>query len=400
MPETPAARVLVFGLAILLAASARAGSVAAVSDAPVSAIPVSDAPVSVTPLSVTSPPVADAAPVLAYAPDFLPRDWPWIDTSVELEDLPEEEEQLPEQQPEGYMDRSVNYLLHQRKSISTRVNVMARAIDRYLAGDRAMAEDNESFMKLQLAERWIEGGKWDPDNDLKFRLDLPATKRRYRLVLTYRPDFDSKSLAEQTLPTSQVQSVDEEKSLFAGAVRTMKNEADNWEGRLQGGVKVRWPLDPFVRFNTRREVPLGANWNMIMRNGAAWFAEDGFSAKNSLAFDHVLGPQLLFRATSSLQWREEEDTLEMAQVFDLYHTLDQRRLLDYQVGVLGTSWSNPQVNVYYVSLIYRQELYRDWLYLNVVPQIAYPREDEFGGNDDFDDVLSLLVGIELFFNQF
>lgn len=386
MPEATTARALVFGLALLLAASAQAAT-------------YSDPPRSESPSAVIPQPGTDDAPLVAYAPDFLPQEWPWIDTSVELEDLPEDGE-LPEQEPEGYMDRSVNYLLGQRRTISTQVNVMARAIDRYLAGDRAMAEENETFMKLQLAERWIEGGKWDPDNDLKFRLDLPATKRRYRLVLTYRPDFDSESLAEQTLPTSQVQSADEEKSLFAGAVRTMKNEADNWEGRLQGGVKVRWPLDPFVRFNTRREVPLGANWNMIVRNGAAWFAEDGFSAKNALAFDHVLGPQLLFRSTSSLQWREEEDTLEMAQVFDLYHTLDQRRLLDYQIGVLGTSWSNPQVNVYYVSLIYRQELYRDWLYLNVVPQIAYPREDEFGHNDDFDDVLSLLVGIELFFNQF
>ncbi|MFZ5602654.1 MAG: hypothetical protein ACOY7J_09390 [Pseudomonadota bacterium] len=386
MPETTTARTLVFALASLLAVSAQADT-------------YSSPPHSGSSLAVAPQAVSDAAPLVAYAPDFLPQEWPWIDTSVELEDLPEEEE-LPEEEPEGYMDRSVDYLLEQRKSISTRVNVMARAIDRYLAGDRAMAEENETFMKLQLAERWIEGGKWDPDNDLKFRLDLPATKRRYRLVLTYRPDFDTESLADRTLPTSQVQPVEEEKSLFAGAVRTMKDEANNWEGRVQGGIKVRWPLDPFVRFNTRRGVPLGDNWSMTVRNGAAWFNEDGFSATNSLAFDHVLGPQLLFRSTTSLQWREEEDTLEMGQVLDLFHTLDQRRLLDYQVGVLGNSWSNAQVNVYYVSLIYRQELYRNWLYLNVVPQIAYPREDEVGQSDDFDDVLSLLVGIELFFNEF
>lgn len=339
-------------------------------------------------------------PFLSYAPDFPPQEWPGIDTRVDPEHLPEEDLLAPEP-PDGFMDRGFDYLVKQHKSISTRVDVMGRAIDRYLAGDRAMAEDNETYMKVQLSQRWIEQGEWESDNDLKFRLDLPATKRRYRVVLNYRPDFEGESLEQRTLPSSQVQSTSEDKSLFAGAVRTMKDEAERWEGRMQAGIKVRWPLDPFVRLNSRREFALGSEWSLTSRNEASWFAEDGFSANQSLAFDRALSTNLLFRSTSSVQWREEEDTLEMGQVLDLFHQLDDRRLLDYQVGVLGNSYSNPQVNIYYISLIYRQDLYRRWLYLNVVPQLAYLREDEpWNQSNDYDDELSLLVGIEVFFNQF
>ncbi|HVK99833.1 MAG TPA: hypothetical protein VM553_08475 [Dongiaceae bacterium] len=378
----PEGRWWLFGLALWLALPAWADSAISTSSSNV----LTDA--------------GGALPALSYAPEFQSPEWPEVETSVDPEDLPEDDP-LESLEP-GYMDRSFDYLLKQHKSISTRVEVMARSIDRYLGGDMAMAEENETFMKLQLAERWIEGGKWEPDNDLKFRLDLPATKRRYRLVLTYRPDFDNESLEERTLPSNRVQAVEEDKSLFAGIASTMKNEAENWEGRVQGGIKVHWPLDPFVRFNTKREIELGERWNLNIRSGAAWFAEDGFNANNSFTFDHSLGSNLLFRSTSSVQWREEEDTLEMGQVLDLFHTLDERRLLDYQVGVLGTSFSNPHVNIYYMSLIYRQDLYRHWLYLNVVPQYAFLREEDLGtrNDDNFDEELSLLVGIEVFFNQF
>ncbi len=332
-------------------------------------------------------------PPLAFAPDFLPQPWPGPETSVAPEDLPEQDE-LEEQEAEGYVDRGVNYLLQQHLNISSRVDVMGRAIDQYLAGDRALAEDNETYMRVRLAETWIEGGKWAPDNDLKFRLDLPATKRRYRFVVSYRPDDEDETLEERILPGTVAQPDRGNESFFAGAVRTMKDEALHWEGKAQIGVKARMPLDPFARFNSRREWSLNDNWAMTVRNAGAWFNSSGYRTEHALAFDRILTPVSLFRTTTNLQWREEEDTLEFAQVLDVFHTLDTRRLLDYQFGVIGNSWSSSRVNNYYVSVIYRQDLYRQWLYLNLVPQLAYPREE------DFDDVMSFTVGIEVFFNQF
>lgn len=340
-----------------------------------------------------SRPLDLSIPVLAYAPEFLPQPWPGPETSVAPEDLPEQD-LLEEEEAEGYIDRGMDYLLIQHRSISTQVEVMARAIDRYFAGEGALAEDNETYMRVRLAETWIEGGRWEEDNDLKFRLDLPATKDRYRFVVAYRPDDEEETLADRTLPSSTARPTDGEQSFFAGAVRTVKDEARHWEGRAQLGIKARWPLDPFVRLNSRREVRISDHWALNVRNGGAWYTSSGFRTEHSLAFDRILTPAALFRTTTSAQWREEDDTLEFAQVFDLFHSIDQRRLLDYQIGVLGNSWSHSHVNIYYASVIYRQDLYRQWLYLNLVPQIAFPREE------NFNDIVSFTAGIEIFFNQF
>lgn len=329
------------------------------------------------------------------APDFLPPAWPQVETSVEPEDLPPHDAlPEPEPQPGDYRRRGFGYLLKQHRRISSRVDALARNVDRYLAGDAALAEDNETYLRMRLAETWIEGGQWDPENDLKFRLDLPATKDRYRFVVAYRPDDETDSLAQRTLPGIVVRPDSGDESFFAGAVSTVKNEALNWEGRAQIGIKARWPPDPFVRLNGRRRVELNPWWAMSVRNGASWFNSSGFRTEHALAFDRILNPVLLFRSTSSAQWREEEDTLEFGQVLDLFYTLDQQRLLDFQFGVLGHSASNPGVDVYYLSTLYRRDLYRGWLYLNLVPQVAYPRDE------DFRAITSFTAGIEVLFDQF
>ena len=293
----------------------------------------------------------------------------------------------------GYISRSVNYLLTQHRNISSEVSLMARQIDAYLAGDQALAEDNESYIRVRVAEQSIEGGKWNPENDFKFRLDLPATKRRYRLLLAYRPD-ENKSLADRTQPSVAAQPDRGDKSLIAGAVHSVKNEAKHWEARALAGIKVRWPLDPFVRVDGKREIQLDADWQLRIRAGAGWFLSSGYGADNSWDFDRILAPKLLFRAGTAFQWLQTNDTLEFAEVWDVFHTLDDRHLLDYQIGALGTSGYHPHMDKYYASIIYRQDLYRKFLFLNVIPEVAYPREKDFAAT------VSFTVGIEIFFNQF
>lgn len=347
-----------------------------------------------------------AMPVLAINDDasleFLSPPAPWgaLDaTSVESPETDPFSYPVPESEPEpapdepGYFDRSLNYLEEQHLNWSSRVDFLARKIDGYFAGDQALWEQNESYVRVKVQEQWIEGGQWEPDNDLKFRLDLPATKDRYRLVIDYRND-ETESLEDQTLPSAAAQNNGEDKSFFAGIAGTARDESKRWETKSAAGVKLHIPPDPFVRFDSRRRFALADTWDATFRVGAGWLHSKGFSAHNSYTLDHDLSSNRLFRSTSKLQWLEEEDTLEFAQVLDVFRFLDDRRLLDYQLGALGTSGSNPQINKYYFSTIYRQDLYRQSLYLNLIPEVAYPRER------GFEAVVSLTLGFELFFNKF
>lgn len=288
-----------------------------------------------------------------------------------------------------YLEQSVDYLLSSHGQVSDAVRLFGEKMDRYFAGEDYDGEDNESYFKVGVANRWIEGGDYEPELDYKFRVDLPATKRRYRLVLSYRDD-DDKSLEERSRPSSEVLPPDEQ-SFFAGLVKQMKSESGRWEGKITGGIKVKVPPDPFIRASTKRYFDTGEVWSTQVRSGVQWFNSDGFRWEADLIFERLVAFDLLFRPRTSLDWREENDTLEFGQTFTLYQELSQTQAIEYQLGAFGSSMSRARMNTYYISASYRHNLYKELLYMQVIPELAFEREN------NFTDTASITLAFQLFF---
>ncbi|RLU02437.1 MAG: hypothetical protein D9N11_09250, partial [Ketobacter sp.] len=164
---------------------------------------------------------------------------------------------VPRVQP-SYMDQGVDYLLDSRRRISSAVSIMGERMDAYFAGEQYWEEDNDTYLRLRVSQKWIEGGKFEPELDYKFRLDLPGTKKRYRLVLTYQED--NEQTLEQRELSSERAGPPAEQSLFAGLLRTLSDESGNWESKLSAGIKVKLPPDPFVRASGKRFISLGEHW--------------------------------------------------------------------------------------------------------------------------------------------
>lgn len=289
----------------------------------------------------------------------------------------------------SYLDRSVEYFLDSQKQVSSAVRQMGIGMDQYFAGDSYRAIENESYLRLRVANRWGEGGEFEPEFDYKFRLDLPATKQRYRLVLSYRDDTD-RSLEDRTRP-SEVAEPQGEQSFFAGLVKTLASESGRWEGKVSGGVKVRLPPDPYIRVSGKRFIDVGSEWNAYVGSGVDWFHSKGYHWDGDLVFERVVFHDLLFRSLSVLDWRQSEDTLEFGQTLSLYQVLSDRDALEYQLGVFGTSLSHSRTNIYYLSANYRRDLYKSWLYMEVIPELAFPREFDFTGR------ASVTISFEVFF---
>jgi len=295
---------------------------------------------------------------------------------------------VPYEEP-GYVDRSVRYLLDSRRSISSAVAIMGERMDAYFAGENYIIEDNNTYLRLRLSQKWIEGGKLEPELDYKFRLDLPGTKERYRLVLAYQED-NEQTLEERSRP-SETARPPEQQSLFAGLLRTLSDEGGEWETKLSAGIKVKLPPDPFVRASGKRFVALGETWEFELRSGVEWFNSSGVHAETDFIFERLLADDLLFRVATLLDWRDEDDTLEYGEKLSLFQDLGPRNAIAYHFGVFGNSYSHSKINTYYLSADYRQDIYKDWLYMNVVPELAFPRDEGFSG------VASITISFEIFF---
>ena len=289
-----------------------------------------------------------------------------------------------------YWKKSAYWLERSRDTWSERVDWMARGIDQFFAGEDSLASGNKSFVRFRAGGAWVEGEGYVDNTDIKFRLHLPATKRRFHIIIENTLD-DKESLEEKSRPSlSESNGIDD--SSVTAAIEFARSEAKHWKTKALLGVKARLPGDMFVKFSAKRRWELNDLWTMPYRFKAAEYLNDDWEIEQSLAFERPLENELFFSATSSIEWKEDEATVG-AQIFSLRKRLSDRKGVDYRLGVIGSDVANPRVSSYFIGVHYRELLYKDWLYWNVIPEVNYPRDQ------GFESVFSFTVRFEVFFQK-
>lgn len=274
-----------------------------------------------------------------------------------------------------------------RDQWSDQVDLFARNMDTFFAGPDNLAHFNESYVKLTLGGQWGERGTYVDETDIKFRLDLPATEKKYKLVIENSPE-ERESLADKNRP-SLIGNQPDVDSFSAFLQRNKQRE--NWD--TSGRIGIKGVFDPFVRFDLERHWTLDDSWHLPYRFRVAYFHSDGYRAINSLAFQRSLSNSLLFEGRTDVSWLQERNTLDAAQAISLIQQLSPQQGMTYTMGIFEESFSNTVISDYFISAHYRQLVYKDWLYVNIIPEVNYPREF------DYDARLSVTLKLEVFFQQ-
>jgi hypothetical protein len=313
-----------------------------------------------------------------------------VDPAAPVAEVPEPEAPEPGESGDlSFWQRSADWLVDYRNDISTGIENMAVGIDRFFSGEDALDDDNKSYARIRAGFRLEEGDGIYQVSDFKFRLSLPATQKKLRLVIENDSD-DDESLEDKNRPSSVDEGSDDEERLSA-ALQFINQEADRWDSKAELGVRARAPIDIFVRHTARRRWDLDGPWSMRFRQRWAYFKESGYRANEELSFERRIDDNWFYRMKTEVEWREEIDSMRAAQIFTFYHRIDDRRGVEYQAGTLARSLHHTVIDNSYLAIVYRQLLYDDWLYVDLIPEVVFPRED------DYDPTSSFTVRFEILF---
>ena len=274
------------------------------------------------------------------------------------------------------------------KYVSENVEKFVTSFDRFFANDALYRYTTGSYVQVTGDTLFEENGEVGYAANFRARVDLPGTKKRFKLIFNTDPT-EKQDPVERSVDESPAAAV-QESDLFGSIQR--ERELRGWKFRPSLGVKISSPLEPFAKLRFTKTYPL-QRWALRADQNFYWFDDSGFGSDSAMEFDRPVGKENLLRASSFARWTEETEYFQLSQIFTFYQTLSPSRKISYQVGAYGQTQPTWFMTDYLVVVRYRQNLHKEWLFFEIRPQVQYSKVN------DWDDEVSLLLRLDLLFGR-
>ena len=273
---------------------------------------------------------------------------------------------------------------------SQNVETLSHSIDSFFGTRRAYEESSGTYVQLRgsLIHSRLEGSRFD--GKLRARLDLPNLKHRFNLLFESVSDEDQE---ENPLITGVPYPQGVADKRLAASLQYVMASRERLDVRLQPGIKVKWPPDPFLRLRVRWLKPLSRIWLSRTTVIPAWYSSRGLEGRARLDLERSPGDGDLFRASTEGIWQmHDRRNLFLTQSFFFAHPLSPQAQVAYEAGVSGEIDPDLRDTGYYANFRYRRNIHQGWLFLEVKPQLAFERGRGFRPDPSLTLTMDMLFG--------
>jgi len=262
-----------------------------------------------------------------------------------------------------------------RDYLSGKLVRFVSSVDQFFGDERHYQEANDSVFQLDINRVMGYGGEHRFVISGRANVHLPMAEQKLHLLLETNPDKNTLVDPKQTQPLPANEPATPQS--FSAALRFIKEEAEHWHFSADGGLKFQGlNTTPFVRSRVSLATPV-EEWRVKLAETAFWFNTIGAGETTQMDVERTISEPLLFRATSLATWLNDTQNFDLRQDFTVFHKLDERAVVQYQMGAIGVSNPVTHVTDYFALIAYRYRLHQDWMYYDVSPQIHFPRERSF-----------------------
>jgi hypothetical protein len=278
------------------------------------------------------------------------------------------------------------------EKVSTKVVSTAARLDSFFDDDRVVDEENKSTLRLISTVSKEKDDSIQYDTTFRIKLILPRTRERIKLVISGNGDDE---LDPDNTPQDDIRQDFENRgeqnislSLWYSFLSTPKRNLN-----LHVGLRLR-SGSPVVYAGPRyRQLFKYKLWDIRFIETIRWYTDEGWESKTSLDFERTVFEKCLFRNNFQGSWFEGENGYFYNINFFVYHPLSFRRALVYE-------WTNSfqtrpahQLTEIALRVRYRQKIWRDWLFVEIAPQVSFSKEK------DFDTIPGIFVRLEAIFGK-
>jgi hypothetical protein len=249
---------------------------------------------------------------------------------------------------------------------------------------------------------WDEYNGFSPKFRFRVKIPFPHLDERYNaFVGTFSRDefVTEREQASGAIPRQRSGGeIDRDQTLVGVQFRGRRDDGRREGGRFEAdaGIRIRSPIDPFVKGGYRLDHGFGDNMFMTWRETAFWQNSEGFGVTSRIDFDRTFARDSLLRWTASATISQESEGVRGYSALTMYRGVGQNQAVAAQLFTNGEFDADVPLGEYGVRLAYRRRILHDWLVLELRPSLTWPKEEP---EETRSASWGFGIGLEMFFGE-
>lgn len=251
--------------------------------------------------------------------------------------------------------------------MATKSDNLAVWLDDFFGVPKSDLEAASTSLRLQFRNRWEEGDGNDFKVSLRGNVQLPQVSQRLSLIFTdeIEEGTDERSSAREIIDNPKDNT----------DVALQYNVLEHIRSRLDLRLGLSSSLDPKVSGRYRYRIPFMEYYLAEITEKIYFQGDDGFGSITRLSIDRALAENRLLRWNNRFQYAEESQGVEWSTNVSLNQRLSGKRAIAYVVGTSGETRPDYLTTNYGMSVIFRQSVFRPWLFVELEPAYYWKRPD-------------------------
>ncbi|KZZ61685.1 hypothetical protein A3762_02095 [Oleiphilus sp. HI0125] len=267
----------------------------------------------------------------------------------------------------------------------------AKRLDSFFADEEVIESSNNSFLKVGFEFQQYKSGHSYLDPIVKFRLHLPTLQKKLRLIVESETP-EEQSVRDKKRAIGRKEDDKRVKDTASGALDFTLRNLKDFDTSTGVGVKLGDPIEPFWRYRLHGRYEFTDVWSVSSHDALYYYHDEGWGAHAEFTLQRQ-GPWFIFRQGIDGKYDHKERLWELAHTYSFLREIDSKRAINYQVGMLAETKPEVQATGYFVNAIYRRKLMKEWLFYEMIPEMYYPKEDNWKMDPSF------TIKIEMVFSE-
>jgi hypothetical protein len=256
-------------------------------------------------------------------------------------------------------EKDILVLEKAKELFGIKANLVADRLDSFFATERADDEFGRSRIRVRSQFVLRDGSQSDLMTQYRINLRLPSLEEKFRFKFQNQKKDSSQTTEKMS---SENQNLQNKKWFFNSDI----------------GVSMAIPPKLITRARLRRNFNSDIFTHRFYEQLTYITDESGLVEDTGFDSDYVFNSDLIFRFVNFKRWQVLKKNFNTNHGPTLIHRVSDNQALNYgitgQTTIIDGAW---YLHNYRLAVNYRRNLYKQWMYFDMVPGLDFPKTRSF-----------------------